>query len=236
MTEESTGATAAGPDREVLTGRVIRPGDDGSVDPAGTGPRRRTASMVAGDLAGAAAARAAQVSELLSGASRLLAGVLGASAVAGAVAAVVSTALLAAAFDWSTTATVVVLVVLALPAVEVTVHRRLLLRTYGDAAALRRRFTDLPDATVGRLQDFTGKIGALRGGPGRRSGRLFGAARSAGSLRGVAGAVPELAGVLLLPLTKTLLVLTAVCAALCWVLLAVTPFVALVALFGALAG
>ena len=241
MTEESTGATAAGPDptdREVLTGRVIRPAGDAAADtpgPAGPGTGRRTASMVAGDLAGAAAARAAQVSELLAGASRLLAGVLGESAVAGAIAAVLVTALLAAGFDWSTTATVVVLVVLALPAVEVAVHRRLLLRTYGDAAALRRRFTDLPDATVGRLQDFTGKIGALRS-PGPRSGRLFGAARSAGSLRGVAGAVPELTGVLLLPLTKTLLVLTAVCAVVCWVLLAVTPAVALVALFGALAG
>lgn len=232
MTEESTGATAAGPDpkdQDVLSGRVVRPTDP-------PGPGRRTASMVAGDLAGAAADRAHQVSELLSGAARLLAGVLRASGVAGAIAAVVITGLLSAAFDWSTRSTIVVLVVLALPAIEVWVHRGLLLRTYGDAGALRRRFTDLPDAAVGRVQEFTGRIGALHGGPGRRSGRLFGAARSASSLRGIAGAVPELTGVLLLPLTKTLLVLTAACAALCWVLLVATPLVALVALFGALAG
>ena len=225
MDEQSTGGTRPVPgpvEREVLTGPVVPPAS------------RRTASMVAGDLAGAAAERARQVSELLSGTARLLAGVLGASAVAGAVAAVVITGLLAAAFDWSTVATVVVLVVLALPAVEVAVHRQLLLRSYGNADGLRRRFTDLPDATVGRVQDFTAKVGALRAGPGRRSGRMFGAARSAGSLRGIAGAVPELTGVLLLPLTKSLLILTAACAALCWVLLVATPLVAVVALVGAL--
>ncbi len=248
MTENSTPVPGPEPaDREVLTGRVVSPAggdrtagrDQGGTGPGGAGPDgtgRRTASMVAGDLAGAAAARAHQVSELLSGASRLLAGVLGGSGVAGAIAAVVITGLLSAAFDWSTANTVIVLVVLALPAVEVLVHRRLLLRTYGDAEALRKRFTDLPDATVGRVQDFAGRLGALKGGPGARSGRLYGAARSAGSLRGVAGAVPELTGVLLLPLTKTLLVLTAVCAVLCWLLLAATPAVAIVALFGALAG
>lgn len=238
-------------DREVLTGRVIRPpaepgrsedlpGDAADAPTPGPGRNgRRTASMVAGDLAGAAGARARQVSELLAGTARVLAGVLGASGIAGGLAALLITAMLAPAYDWSAAATVAVLVVLAVPTVEVLVHRALLLSTYGDAARLRRRFTDLPDATVGRVQDFTGRLRGLGGADagGQRVGRRwFGAARSANALRGVASAVPELTGVLLLPLTKALLAVTAVCALLCWALLVLTPVAALVALVGVLGG
>lgn len=236
--------------REVLTGRIVVPGDRPEGPDAGTGstgtgdagtgdgdgPGRRTASMFAGDMADAAAGRARQVSELLSGTARLLGGVMAASAVAGAVAAVFVTVLLDAAFGWSTTAVVIVFVVLALPAIEVAVHRALLLSAYGDAAKLRRRFTDLPDATVGRVQEFTGKLQGLRHGGSGSGRRWFGAARSAGALRGIAGAAPELAGVLLLPLTRTLLLVTAGAAVVCWALLLVTPVVAVVALIGALAG
>lgn len=222
-------------DREVLTGRIVTPRDD-TGDGGGPSGQRRTASMFAGDMAQAAGDSARQVSDLLSGTARIVAGLLGVAGLAGAFAAVVIALLLGGAFGWSTTATVVVSIVLALPALEVGVHRFLLLRAYGDPDRLRRRFTDLPDATLGRVQEFAGRVRTLRGGTGRRSGRVFGAARSAGALRGVAGAVPELTGVLLLPLSRTLLLVTAVGAAVCLLLLAATPVVALIALIGALAG
>lgn len=232
--------------REVLTGRIVPPAGGGAAggDPggaAGSGEdqgsgQRRTGAMFAGDVAAAAGERARQVSDMLAATARIFAGIMGAAALAGIVAAVLISVLLGGAFDWSVGATVIVLVVLALPAVEVAGHRFLLMRAYGDPAALRRRFTDLPDATVGRVQDFAGKVGDLRGGSGRRSGRWFGAARSTAALRGVAAAVPELTGVLLLPLTRTLLLVTAVSAVICLVLLGITPLVAIVALIGALAG
>lgn len=230
-------------EREVLTGRVLpAPGDGGAdLDPGQVGypqgpPGRRTASMLAGDLAGAAAARARQVSELLSGTTRLVAGVLGASGVVGAIAALVVTGLLAAAFDWPGRTTGIVLVVLLLPPIEVVVHRQLLLRAFGDPAALRRRFADLPDTAVGRVQEFTGRVRGIRGGAGPRAGRVFGAARLTHALRGLTGAVPELTGALLLPLNRALLLVTAGCAAICWVVLLLSPVVAVVALVRALAG
>lgn len=192
--------------------------------------------MLAGDLAGAAAVRARQVSELLSGTTRFVAGILGVSGVVGAIAALVVTGLLAAGFDWTGRTTGIVLVVLLLPAVEVVVHRQLLLRAFGDPAALRRRFADLPDATVGRVQEFTGRVRGIRGATGPRAGRVFGAARSAHALRGLTEVVPELTGALLLPLSRALLLVTAVCAAICWVVLLLSPVVAAVALVGALAG
>lgn len=247
VTDAPTPQHGSAAEREVLTGRVLpTPGDDGapgydqshgSDGPTGPGtPGRRTASMFAGDLAGAAAGRARQVSELLSGTTRLVAGVLGASGVIGAIGALLVTGLLAAGFDWTGRTSVIVLVVLLLPAIEVVVHRSLLLRAFGDPAALRKRFTDLPDATVGRVQEFTGRVRGLRSGTGARAGRVFGAARSAHALRGLTEVLPELTGVLLLPLSRALLLVTAVCAAICWVLLLVSPVVAVVALVGAVAG
>lgn len=246
MTDASTPPDGSATEREVLTGRVLPPSDgDGPSAGEGTAgeggsasgaPGRRTASMFAGDIAGAAAGRARQVSELLSGTTRLVAGVLGASGVVGTIGALLVTGLLAAGFDWTGCTSVVVLVVLLLPAIEVVVHRSLLLRAFGDPAALRRRFTDLPDATVGRVQEFTGRVRGLRSGTGARAGRVFGAARSAHALRGLTEVLPELTGVLLLPLSRALLTVTAVCAAICWVLLLVSPVVAVVALVGAVAG
>lgn len=246
MTDAPTPQDGRAAEREVLTGQVLpAPGDDGaggSPDTAGPGdpgpgaPGRRTAAMVAGDLAGTAAGRARQVSELLSGTTRLVAGVLGASGVVGALGALLVTGLLAVGFDWTGGTAAVVLVVLLLPAIEVVVHRSLLLRAFGDPAGLRKRFTDLPDATVGRVQEFTGRVRGMRSGTGPRAGRVFGAARSAHALRGLTEVLPELTGALLLPLSRALLLVTAVCAAICWVLLLVTPVAAVVGLVGAVAG
>lgn len=181
---------------------------------------------------GAAAVRGRQVLELLTGAVRGVAAALRVSGLAGLLAAVVITAVCHAAFDIRWSRTLILLVVLALPALEVGLHRLALLRTWGDAEGLERRARSVTGAVVGggigAAGDFAERMSALRAGRGGAGRQGLGAVRSAMGLREVAGAVPGLAGILLLPLRKQLLVLTAACTAICWVLLVVGVPVSLV--------
>lgn len=206
----------------VLTGPAAGATGTGATGAGATG---------AGALA-AAAAHGRQVLELLAGAVRGVAAALRVSGLAGLLAAIVITAVTQAAFDLRWWRALILLVVLALPALEVGLHRLALLRTWGDAERLERRARTVSGAVVGgglgAAGDFAERMSALRAGRGGAGRQGIGAVRSAMGLRDVAGAVPGLAGVLLLPLRKQLLVLTAACTAICWVLLVVGVPVALV--------
>jgi len=194
------------------------------------GPGGRLQGTVA-----AAGLRGRQGLELIAGAVRGVAAALRVSAVAGLVAALAITAIWDPAFDMRGSSALLLAVLLALPAAEVALHRLVLVRTWGDAGRLERRVRTVSSGMGGGVDDFATRMAALRDDRTRRARSGLGAARSAYGLRDVAGAVPELAGLLLLPLRRGVLGLTAACTALCWVLLVVgVPAAVLVGIGGAL--
>lgn len=210
MTANSSPDGAAQP--QVFSGPVL---DADAGDPGSRG------GWAADGPPGAAGARGRQGLELIAGAVRGVAAALRVSAGAGLLAAVVIAGIWDAAFDMRLWKALVVLVVLALPALEVLLHRLVLVRTWGDAERLERRVRTVGARLTGGADDFTVRMTALRENRSRRARSGLGAARSALGLRDVVGAVPELAGLLLLPLRRGLLVFTAACAGICWVLLVV---------------
>lgn len=210
-----TGQSSQGGGRPVYSGPVLTGPVDGATGPGAPG----------------AAARGRQVLELLAGAVRGVAAALRVSGAAGLVAALIITAVCRAGFGLRWWPTLILLVVLALPALEVGLHRLALLRTWGDAERLAGHARTVSGAVLGggtgAAGDFAERMSSLRAGQG--AGRQgVGAVRSAMGLRDLAGAVPELAGALLLPLRRQLLVLTGACTAICWVLLVIGVPVALV--------
>lgn len=232
----------ADPARPVYTGPVIDGPGGGPFAVDGVQAFGLTPAGTAGGDEGVgglatAAARGRQALELLAGAVRGIAAALRVTALAGLIAAVVITAVWQAAFDLRWWPAVILFVVLGLPALELVVHRQTLLRTWGDAGRLERRVRDVSGAVVGgglgAAGDFAERMAALR--RGSRGRQAFGAVRSAQGLRDVAGAVPGLAGVLLLPLRRQVLVLTAACSGICWVLLVLgVPAVLVVGIIAAL--
>lgn len=210
------------------------PAGDGRAG-AADGGRAASAGLLQGTVA-AAGARGRQGLELIANAVRGVGAALRVSALAGLAAAVVITVIWDPAFDLRWWKALVLLVVLALPAGEVLLHRFVLVRTWGDAARLERRVRTVSAGVTGGADDFARRMSALRDARSRTTRSGLGAARSAYGLRDVAGAVPELAGILLLPLKKGVLGLTAACTALCWALLVVgVPVAVLVGIGAALA-
>jgi hypothetical protein len=225
----TTQGPADRPSRPVYTGPVL--------DGAGAGLAGPGAESGVGS---GAVAYGRQLLEIVTGAVRGVAVALRASATAGLVAAIVITAICEPAFDMRWWTALILLVVVGLPALEVAVHRWALVRVWGDAGRLERRarglVSSVGEGAFGAAGDFAERMSALRTGQGATGRQGLGAVRSAMGLRDVAGAVPGLAGVLLLPLRRQALVLTAACTALCWVLLVVgIPITAIVGLVAALA-
>lgn len=184
----------------------------------------------------AAGLRGRQLLELLTGAVRGVAAALRISGLAGVFAAVVITAIAASAFDLRWWKALILLVVLALPALEVGLHRLALLHVWGDADRLEHRARTVSGTVVGGgAGDFAERMAALHPAQGIGAVRST-LGRSTLGLRDIAAAVPGLTGTLLLPLRRQALILTAACTALCWVLLVVgVPVTALVGIIAAVA-